>query len=42
MLNRQLLVDFPMPVKFSFEQDLVEPNIGRIRPRRISIKCLFH
>ena len=32
MLNRRLLVDFPMPVKFSFEQDLVGPNLGSIRP----------
>jgi D-glycero-alpha-D-manno-heptose 1-phosphate guanylyltransferase len=31
LLNRRLLADFPMPVKFSFEQDLVEPNIGYIR-----------
>jgi D-glycero-alpha-D-manno-heptose 1-phosphate guanylyltransferase len=32
ILHRRLLADFPMPVKFSFEQDLVEPNLARIRP----------
>ena len=32
MLDRRLLDDFPMPVKFSFEQDLIEPNIAGIHP----------
>jgi len=32
MLNRNLLTDFPMPLRFSFEQDLIEPNIGLIQP----------
>ena len=32
MLNRNLFTDFPMPERFSFEQDLVEPNISRIKP----------
>jgi len=32
MLNRRLLNDLPMPAKFSFEQDLIESNIDRIRP----------
>jgi D-glycero-alpha-D-manno-heptose 1-phosphate guanylyltransferase len=41
MLNRHLLVDFPMPVKFSFEQDLVEPNIRRIRPVAFQSNAYF-
>jgi len=32
MLNRRLFREFPMPAIFSFEQDLVEPNIEHIRP----------
>jgi D-glycero-alpha-D-manno-heptose 1-phosphate guanylyltransferase len=32
MLNRRLFTDFSMPLKFSFERDLVEPNIEQIRP----------
>lgn len=32
MLSRRLLDNFPMPEKFSFEKDLLEPNIGRIGP----------
>ncbi len=32
MLNRRLFADFQMPARFSFEQDLVEPNLDRIRP----------
>ena len=41
ILNRDLFTDFPMPVKFSFEQDLVEPNIGRIRPRAFQSDAYF-
>ena len=41
MLNRHLLVDFPMPVKFSFEQDMVEPNIARIRPVAFQSNAYF-
>jgi D-glycero-alpha-D-manno-heptose 1-phosphate guanylyltransferase len=32
MLNRRLLSAYQMPVKFSFEQDLVEPNVASICP----------
>lgn len=32
LLNRNLFSDFPMPARFSFEQDLIEPNIELIRP----------
>lgn len=32
MLNRRLFTDFPMPSRFSFERDLVEPNLEAIRP----------
>jgi D-glycero-alpha-D-manno-heptose 1-phosphate guanylyltransferase len=41
MLNRQLLDNFPMPVKFSFEQDLIEPNIGRICPLAFQSDAYF-
>jgi D-glycero-alpha-D-manno-heptose 1-phosphate guanylyltransferase len=41
MLNRRLLDDFPMAVKFSFEQDLVEPNIDRIRPVAFQSSAYF-
>jgi len=41
MLNRRLLDDFPMPVKFSFEQDLIEPNISRIRPLAFQSDAYF-
>jgi D-glycero-alpha-D-manno-heptose 1-phosphate guanylyltransferase len=41
MLNRCLLDDFPMPVKFSFEQDLLEPNITRIRPVAFQSNAYF-
>jgi D-glycero-alpha-D-manno-heptose 1-phosphate guanylyltransferase len=41
MLNRRLLDDFPMPVKFSFEKDLLEPNIGRIRPVAFQSNAYF-
>jgi len=33
MLDRALFERFPMPERFSFERDLIEPNIHRIRPR---------
>jgi NDP-sugar pyrophosphorylase family protein len=32
LLDRRLFADYPMPSRFSFEQDLVEPHIGDIRP----------
>ena len=32
MLNRRLLSEYQLPVKFSFEQDLVEPNVSSICP----------
>lgn len=41
MLNRDLFTDFPMPARFSFEQDLVEPNIDRIRPRAFQSDAYF-
>jgi D-glycero-alpha-D-manno-heptose 1-phosphate guanylyltransferase len=41
MLHRKLFADFPMPVKFSFEQDLVEPNIARIQPRAFQSEAYF-
>jgi D-glycero-alpha-D-manno-heptose 1-phosphate guanylyltransferase len=41
MLNRRLLDDFPMPVKFSFEQDLIEPNIARIHPVAFQSNAYF-
>ena len=41
MLNRGLFSDFPMAERFSFEQDLVEPNIGRIKPRAYQSNAYF-
>ena len=41
MLNRDLFADFPMPARFSFEQDLVEPNIDRIQPRAFQSDAYF-
>ena len=41
MLHRKLFADFPMPTKFSFEQDLVEPNIDRIQPRAFQSDAYF-
>lgn len=41
MLNRDLFSDFPMAERFSFEQDLVEPNIGRIKPRAYQSNAYF-
>jgi D-glycero-alpha-D-manno-heptose 1-phosphate guanylyltransferase len=41
ILNRSLLSDFPMPARFSFEQDLVEPNIDRIQPRAFQSDAYF-
>jgi len=41
MLNRGLFTDFPMPPRFSFEQDLVELNIDRIRPLAFQSKAYF-
>jgi D-glycero-alpha-D-manno-heptose 1-phosphate guanylyltransferase len=36
-----LFADFPMPARFSFEQDLVEPNIDRIRPLAFQSNAYF-
>jgi D-glycero-alpha-D-manno-heptose 1-phosphate guanylyltransferase len=41
ILNRRLLDNLQMPEKFSFEQDLVEPNIGRIRPVAFQSNAYF-
>ena len=41
MLNRRLFADFPMPAQFSFERDLVEPNIDRIRPLAFQSNAYF-
>ncbi len=41
ILNRSLFGDFPMPAKFSFELDLVEPNINRIQPRAFQSDAYF-
>jgi len=41
ILNNSLFRDFPMPEKFSFELDLVEPNIDRIQPRAFQSDAYF-
>jgi len=41
MLNRGLFRDFPMPASFSFEKDLVEPNIDRIQPLAFQSDAYF-
>ena len=41
MLHRRLLADFPMPAKFSFEKDLVERYIDRIRPLAFQSNAYF-
>lgn len=41
MLSRSLFVNFHMPKRFSFEQDLVGPNIGRIWPRAFQSDAYF-
>lgn len=41
MLHRELFADCRMPVRFSFEQDLVEPNIDRIQPRAFQSEAYF-
>ncbi len=41
VVKRRLFDDFPMPGRFSFEQDLVEPNIQRIRPRALRSDAYF-
>ena len=41
MLNRALFTDFPVPERFSFELDLVEPNIARIQPRAFQSDAYF-
>jgi D-glycero-alpha-D-manno-heptose 1-phosphate guanylyltransferase len=41
MLNRRLFTDFAMPERFSFEKDLVEPNVERIRPLAFYSKAYF-
>jgi D-glycero-alpha-D-manno-heptose 1-phosphate guanylyltransferase len=41
MLNRELFTDFPMPERFSFEKNLVEPNIARIEPLAFQSDAYF-
>jgi D-glycero-alpha-D-manno-heptose 1-phosphate guanylyltransferase len=41
ILNRDLFADMPMPEKFSFEQDLMEPNIARIQPQAFLSDAYF-
>ena len=41
ILNSSLFRDFPMPAKFSFELDLVEPNIDRIQPQAFQSDAYF-
>ena len=41
MLNRDLFTDFAMPARFSFEQDLVEPNVDRIQPLAFQSDAYF-
>jgi D-glycero-alpha-D-manno-heptose 1-phosphate guanylyltransferase len=41
ILNSSLFDDFPMPARFSFEMDLVEPNIDRIKPRAFKSDVYF-
>jgi D-glycero-alpha-D-manno-heptose 1-phosphate guanylyltransferase len=41
MLNRELFSDFQMPQSFSFEKDLVEPNIARIQPLAFESDAYF-
>lgn len=41
MLHRELFADCSVPVRFSFEQDLVEPNIDRIQPRAFQSEAYF-
>ena len=41
MLNRNLFSEYPMPAKFSFELDLVEPNIARIQPSAFQSDAYF-
>jgi len=41
MLNHNLVTDFPMPARFSFEQDLVEPNVDRIQPHAFQSDAYF-
>jgi D-glycero-alpha-D-manno-heptose 1-phosphate guanylyltransferase len=41
ILNCSLFKDFPMPKRFSFELDLVEPNIDRIQPRAFQSDAYF-
>jgi D-glycero-alpha-D-manno-heptose 1-phosphate guanylyltransferase len=41
ILHRSLVSDFPLPARFSFELDLVEPNIDRIQPRAFQSDAYF-
>ena len=41
ILNSSLFRDFPMPERFSFELDLVEPNIDRIKPQAFQSDTYF-
>ena len=41
ILNNSLFKDFPMPERFSFELDLIEPNIDRIQPQAFRSNAYF-
>ena len=41
ILNSSLFKDFSMPERFSFELDLVEPNIDRIQPQAFQSGAYF-
>jgi D-glycero-alpha-D-manno-heptose 1-phosphate guanylyltransferase len=41
IMNRSLFEDFLVPEKFSFELDLVAPNIDRIKPRAFQSDAYF-
>jgi D-glycero-alpha-D-manno-heptose 1-phosphate guanylyltransferase len=41
ILNNSLFRDFSMPERFSFEMDLVEPNIDRIQPQAFQSDAYF-
>lgn len=41
MLHRELFANFPMSTRFSFELDLVEPNIERIQPLAFQSDAYF-
>ena len=41
MINRRIFDDYPMPARFSFEKDLVEPNIDQIHPLAFKSNAYF-